>query len=175
MKIVIANLLFPPGFAARRRGQPLIRRRGGKPVRKAGVLAKIFLGLLFHTTAAYAEKIQPMTDYFKFRLDGNLLLHVFQTAQVRIDYLFALYTDDMRMGVRFIPIIAIASVREPQFEDFANGFNQYNVSVYSGETHCGKSFFDLIMDRLHAGMAFAFGKFLDDGQPLRRHLAAIIL
>jgi len=68
--------------------------------------------------AANTEKVQPMIQNFKIRFFSNLMLHIIQTVQIQIEYLFALDTDDVRMGVRLIPIIPVAPIREPQFEKF---------------------------------------------------------
>jgi len=72
------------------------------------------------------------------------------------------------MGGRLVSIISVAPIREPQLENFAKGFNQYNISVYSGKTHCRKVFCYLGMDIFNTGMAFTFGKNFSDSQPLRR-------
>ena len=136
--------------------------------------SKIFLRVLLKATAAYAEKVQPMCQNLKMSFGGNLLLHIFQTVQIRINDLFTFYTNDMRMGIGLIPIVAIAPVGKSQFKNFAAGFDQNNISIDSRKTHCRKFFFYLTVNILNSGMPFAFGKNFDDAQPLWRYFAATV-
>jgi hypothetical protein len=116
-----------------------------------------------------------MSQNFEMSLGGNLLLHLLQAIQIRVHDLFAFYTNDMRMGIRLIPIVAIAPVGKSQLKDFTTGFDQNYISIDRSKTHCRKFFFNLTVNVFNRGMPFAFGKNFDDTQPLRRYLAAAVL
>ena len=57
-----------------------------------------------------------MTQNFEVSLSGNFFFHIIQTVQVRINIFFALYADNVWMGVGLVTIVSITSIREPQFK-----------------------------------------------------------
>jgi len=58
-----------------------------------------------------------MINKLKVGRSRNLLLHIFNDIQFRINYLPALYADDMWMGVGVISIGSIAPIRESTLEN----------------------------------------------------------
>jgi hypothetical protein len=71
--------------------------------------------LFFRAITANTEKVQPVIQNFKIGILLDLSFHFIQAFQVRIDNLFAPDADDVRMRRRPVSIIAVASIREPQF------------------------------------------------------------
>jgi hypothetical protein len=132
----------------------------------------VFFG---HATAANPEKVQPVIENLEIRFGRDLLFHLIEAVQIRIDDFFALDADDVRMGIRPVSIVSVAPVREPQFQNLAKRLDQQDVSVDGGETHCRKFFGDPGVDIFHGGMAFAFGQDFSDRHPLGRYFVAVIL
>jgi hypothetical protein len=135
---------------------------------------KNILPFFGHAIGAYAEKIQPVIENLEMSLGRDLLLHVIQAVQVRVNNGFALDTDDVGMGIWPVAVVPVAPIGESQLEHFTKGLDDYDVSVHRRKTHGRKLFLDLTMDRFDAGMPFAFGEDFDDRQPLGRYLVAII-
>jgi hypothetical protein len=102
------------------------------------------------------------------------LRHDVQAVQVRVDDLFALDADDMRMGMRPVPIVSVASIRESQLKHFAKRFDQYNIPVNRRKAHCRERIFQLYMNIFDTGMTLAFSQNFNDSQALRRYLVAVV-
>jgi hypothetical protein len=81
--------------------------------------AKNFLHLFLPTIVADTEKIQPMIQNLKLRFRSDLLCHLIQAFQVRVDNFLAPDTDNVRVGIRPVAIIAVAPIGKPQLQNFA--------------------------------------------------------
>jgi hypothetical protein len=79
---------------------------------------KIFRILLFRLALrTEAEEVQAMAENSKTGFLTGHLDQMLQAAQLRVHDFFALKTDDMGVGVRFAPIIAVHSFGETQFQN----------------------------------------------------------
>jgi hypothetical protein len=70
--------------------------------------------------AANAEEVESMGDDLKPGFLGDLLRHIFQAAQIRIDYFFALGANHVRMWKRLVAVIAVASIRKSKLQNLVD-------------------------------------------------------
>jgi hypothetical protein len=74
-------------------------------------IKKRFPALLL-ALAAEAKKINPVSVNLETGFFGNLLRQVSQTAQIRVDDFFTPRAYQMRVRVRFVAVIPVASIRK---------------------------------------------------------------
>jgi len=89
-------------------------------------------GFFRQAITTYAEKVQPMIQNFKFSPGCDLFFHIIQAGQVLVNYFFTFDADDVRMGLGSFTIVPVAAIRETQFKNLANRFNQGNIFIHSG-------------------------------------------
>ncbi len=88
---------------------------------------------------------------FLFQLLGQMV----QTGQVRVNNLFAPGTNQMRMGIGIVTVIAVAAVTETKLQDLTYFFDQRYGFINGGQTGGRKIDFDLLINPLDTGMAIA--------------------
>ena len=125
--------------------------------------------------AAKAKKINPVSGNSETGFFGNLLCQVFQTAQIRVDDFFAFGADEMRMRVRPVAVIAIASLRKPKLQHLIQFFKKGHGLVNRGQARRGKTSFHLFVNLLNARMPFAGDQHLQHSQPLGCNPKIVIL
>lgn len=84
-----------------------------------------------------------------------------------IDNGLAAGADQVRMGVGLLPVVAISVSGEPDFQDFAELFQQIDCFVNGGKACGGEIHFDLLEDLFHTRMLVTVQENLEDGDPLR--------
>ena len=147
---------------------------------RGGPLGSIFHSLLFEnncnpqlkkfltrlTFGTKAEEIQTVVQNLKTGFPAHLFVEIAETGQFRIDDFFTAGADHMGMRKRLIPVIAVTSVREPEFQYFVQFFEQDNCFINGCQTGGGKCSFDLVEHLGHAGVRLIAGQYFQNGQPL---------
>ena len=93
-------------------------------------------------------------------------LELTEQADFGIDDAVAFGADQMRMGIGFSAVVAVAAVGEGDFQNFTDFFEQIDGLVDRGEA-CGRKInFDLVVNLFNARMLVGIEESLQDGNPL---------
>ena len=124
-------------------------------------MVKKFNTTLLHLLAlgADTEKIKAVAHDFKARLPGQFLGHIVQRSKIGIHNISAFSADEMRVGERPIPIVAIPAVTKAEFQNFPNLFHDDQCLINGGETRCGEVLPDLFIYGLNAGVSVTGGQY----------------
>lgn len=116
------------------------------------------------------------TEAEKFHLVGGDLIagglghfgrQLIEQADFRVDDVVAAGTDQVRVGVGLVAIIAVAAVGQADFQDFTKLLQQVDGLVDRGQAEGGKEGPNLAINLLNARMLFGMEKRLQDGNALR--------
>jgi hypothetical protein len=132
----------------------------------ANGLKKGFSALLL-ALAAETKKINPVSVNLETGFFGNLFCQIFQTAQIRVDDFFASRAYQMRVRIRFVAVIPVASIRKANLYDFIFLLKQSYRFVDGRDAGGRKLSPNSVMDSLNARMPLAGGQHLQHSQPLR--------
>ena len=94
---------------------------------------------------ANTKKIKPMIDNLKTGFFGKLPCHISQTLKVRVYDFFAMRTNQVRMRVWFVPIVAVSSVGKSQLKNLVKLLQQSYRLVYGGTAGCREIDFYLLI------------------------------
>jgi len=119
------------------------------------------------TIGAEPEKIQAMTRDFEACFRNQFLGHTLQTLQIRINDFFAFGADEMRMRVRSVAVIAVASLRKPELQHLVEFFKKGHGFVNRGQARGGKTLFHLFIDGFNAWVPVARRYNLEHSHTLR--------
>ena len=129
------------------------------------------LTVIFLAVRANTEEIKPVIYNLKTSFFGKLPCHICQTLEVRIYYFFALCTNQMRMRVWFIPIIAVASIGESQLKNLVKFLKQRYRLVYCGTAGCREIDFYLFKHCFNCWMCSAGCELFENCNALRSYAA----
>jgi len=128
------------------------------------ILLRIFLLLAFRTKA---KKIKAMRQNLVSGFPADLIGQTFQANEIGVHDLFAPHANHVWMRIGLIAIVAVASLRKPELQDFIQFCEERDGLVNRCKAGGGKIPSYLLKDRVHAGMSVTRSKNLEDGQPLR--------
>ena len=94
------------------------------------------LAVIFLAVRANTEEIKPVIYNLKTSFFGKLPCHICQTLKVGVYDFFTVDTNQVRMGIWFIPIIPITTVRESQLKDLVNFLKQGYGLIYGRTAGC---------------------------------------
>lgn len=97
---------------------------------------------------------------------GHFGRQLVEQADFRVDDVVAAGTDQVRMGVGFVAIIAVAAVGQADFQDFTELLQQIDGLVNRGQAEGGKEGSDLAINLLNARMLLGMEKSPQDGNAL---------
>ena len=124
---------------------------------------------------ACAEEINPVIQNLEPCLFDHFLCQVFKTAQVRINDFLAFGANNMRVRIRLVAVISIASVREAELQHFAQLFEQINRLIYCGNAGGWKFSPDRFIYPLNGGMTIADSQHFQNSQSLGRQTEVVFL
>jgi hypothetical protein len=119
------------------------------------------------TIGAEAEKIQAMTRDLKACFRNQFLRHPLQSLQIGVNDFFTFGADEMRMRVRSVAVIAVASLRKPQLQHLVQFFEKGHGFVNRGQARGGKTLFHLFIDGFNAWVPVARRYNLEHSHTLR--------
>ena len=93
---------------------------GTPPLVKRGRESEIYLTAI----RTESKKIHPVIDNSKSCFLFQFRCHMVQTGQIGVHYLPALGTDQMRMGIGLVAVVAVAIVTETKFQNFTELLDQ---------------------------------------------------
>ena len=105
---------------------------------------------------------------------GNLVFHIVQAVQIRINNFAALDTDNMGMWIGFFTVVPVGTVWKTKFKNFTQGFDQTDVSVDRCKAHGWKIRFKLPVYGFRTGMIYTFCQNFYYGDPLGCYLMPIL-
>jgi hypothetical protein len=114
----------------------------------------------------YTEKIYSLIGNIIAGLFCYVFRDVFYRVRLRINDVSAYGTDNMRMGVRSVPIITIAGIRKAQFQYFVQLLKERNGFVKGCKTGCWKIRFYLFKNLFHIRVAVTDCEYFQDSQTL---------
>jgi hypothetical protein len=72
----------------------------------------------------------------------------------------------MRMGIGFVAVVPVAAIREPEFQDFPQRFDQQDIAINGSQAHGGKIRLQELVDGFHTRVTLATGQNFNNGQSL---------
>jgi len=127
------------------------------------------------TVGAEPEKIQPMTGDLKPCFRNEFPGHALEALQIRVNDFLAFGADEMRMGVGSVPVIAVASFREPQLQHLVQFLEKGHSLVNRGQACRRKALFHLFVDVLYTRVSLAGSQDPEHGYTLRRDSGIVLL
>ena len=98
----------------------------------------------------YTEKTYPLVGNKITGLFCYVFSDVWYHIRLRINDVATYVTDNMRMGVRSVPIITVAGIRKTQFQYFIQLLKERNRLVKGCKTGCWKIRFYVFKNLFHA-------------------------
>ena len=98
---------------------------------------------------------------------GDFSGHSIELADFGIGDLVTLGTNQMRVRIGLVAIVAVASISETDLEDFTDLFEQVNSFINRRQAGRGEVHFDFFIDLLNTRVVLALQKGLEDGYALR--------
>ena len=97
---------------------------------------------------------------------GNLCGHFIEQADFRVGNLLTPGADQVRVRIRLVAIVVIATSCKADLENLVNLFQQVDRLVNGCQAGRGKVDFDMLVDLLDARVLVALEKSLEDGNSL---------
>jgi len=123
--------------------------------------------LFFLAGRTNAEEFDLMGGDLVPRCLGHLGRKLVKQADVRIDDAVTSGTDQVRVRVGLVAVVAVASIGEADLQDFPYFLEQGDGFVDRGEAGGRKRDFYLVVNIFNARMDVGTDKSLQDGNPLR--------
>jgi hypothetical protein len=120
------------------------------------------------TVGAEPKKIQAMIRDFEACFRNQFLGHALNRLQIGVDDLLAFGADEMRMGVRFVAVVAVASLGKPQLQHLVQFFKKGHGLVNRGQACRGETLFHLLVDVLDTRVPVTGRQNLEHGHALGR-------
>jgi len=124
--------------------------------------------LFFLAGRADTEEFDLVGGHLEARCSGHFGRELVQQADIGIDDAMALGTNQVRVGVRLLAVVAFASIGIADFQNLADILQQVDGLVDRGKARSREIYFDLVISLFHARVLVGVEKSLQDGDPLRR-------